>query len=125
MSEKILKLFQWLAKAPLWKRILLPLLAAGFVAVLVSSCGTSKAVANIRNNADGTTTSVNISGTAGGNVSIQASPEVRVDFDFSKTPKDVLKDAKRVYRGYVPSSKTVVIDSLPASVREYLKSQIK
>lgn len=42
-------------------------------------CGTSRSSVKVTNNAEGTETTISVSGVAGGSTSVQVTPDVKVD----------------------------------------------
>lgn len=81
--DKLLKVWQYLKTAPKFVKVIAPLLLASLaIVLLMSSCGIGRTAikAFIKNNAEGTQTSVTINGTEGSKVDMAVSPQVQVSF---------------------------------------------
>lgn len=55
-------------------------------ALLMMGCGTSRSSIKVSNNAEGTETTISVSGVAGGSTSVQVTPDVKVDVKLGNEP---------------------------------------
>ncbi len=76
------KVLNWLKSAPVWCRIILPILLTGIlVVILLSSCG-STVKATISNKAEGVSTTVSI--TTSNPTSVTVTPDTDVNYEPQK-----------------------------------------
>lgn len=61
------------------KRMTLALLVSFLACFLFSSCGASRTSVKVRNNADGTTTTIDVTNGNGGSTEVKVSPKVQLD----------------------------------------------
>ncbi len=61
------------------KRMTTCLLVSFLVCFLFSSCGASRTSVKVRNNADGTTTTIDVTNGNGGSTEVKVSPKVQLD----------------------------------------------
>lgn len=84
--ENLAKIWTWFKSiTPLWLKLLIAVLASALILLVsMTGCSSPRSLIRVKNNADGTHTSITQSTGDGGSVSVQVSPKLEVSVDSTK-----------------------------------------